>query len=349
MNSSEFNMLMESYCIPEFMRRSIGGDLCEATRNEWDKKCQEYYRAMGSPDGLTWRDVLIPFGISLDHAPIHLGYRKGAVLPRVSRHQEFTALFEHAVTGLGFNIQDYLSRAFADEISDRHKQLRRKRTEWSEGKVTTATKAITRLRRLKREHTSAVDFFVQAQFMMLPDSGDRAVATAVLHRLVKPFEEARAAYRDRNDGLDWISVFRRDQAFMDRRWLCFLPEQIMPLGNTTPDLHQIAEMLVYRCKAAMKLWTVNRKPDDTEVLLAKNYDESLHVDIEQRNNGTKVPQDRDSIRAQLKRMWIAAQMVAAEYGTQFYPDLPPNAEGVCEKDTAIVVGTGGRFPPKKYS
>ena len=352
MNSSEFRMLMDAFCIPEFMRRALGGDLSATTRATWDRLCQQYYElALGSPDGITWRDVLIPFGISLDNAPIHLAYRKEALLPRLSRLQEFTTLFEHAITGLNFNIEDHVKKEFKREIWKRRQQLANN-SKWSESKKVKARSAIALLTHmLQRYRSASAKFYVDCQFNKLV-SDEARIVTPVFKRVKEQLEAAREAYRSRNCGIDWISEFRRDQAVIDRRWLCFLPEQLMPLGNTTPDLHQVAESLVFRCKRAMRTWVLTRKPGDVTVLHAKNYDEVLQNHIKSSNSGAVgISQDKDSIKKQLPRMWTTAQIVAADYGTWFLPNVPPDlkASDVNQAITTAVMGTGGRFPPKQHS
>jgi hypothetical protein len=352
MNSSEFRMLMDSFCIPQFMRRALGGDLDATTRATWDRLCQQYYEvALGSPDGITWRDVLIPFGISLDNAPIHLAYRKEALLPRLTRLQEFTTLFEHAITGLDFNIEEHVTNEFKREIWKRRQKLANN-SKWSSSKKMKARAGIALLKNmLQRYRFASAKFYVDCQFNKL-GSDEARIVMPVFRRVSTHFDTAREAYRARNNGVDWISIFRRDQAVIDRRWLVFLPEQYMPLGNTTPDLHQVAEALVFRCKQAMRGWVLTRRPGDDAVLCAKNYDEVLQAHVHKSNDGAVgVPQDKDSIRKQLSRMWTTAQVVAADYGTQFIPDLPPNSEtGANERGTTTpVIGTGGRFPPKQLS
>lgn len=65
-------MLMDASFIPEYMRRALGSKdgLCAATRAEWDHLSKQFYEiAMGAPPGLTWLEILIPSGMSLDNAP----------------------------------------------------------------------------------------------------------------------------------------------------------------------------------------------------------------------------------------------------------------------------------------
>ena len=204
---------------------------------------------------------------------------------------------------------------------------------------------------LQRYRFASVKFYVDCQFNKL-GSDEARIVMPVFRRGSEHFDAAREAYRARNDGVDWISVFRRDRAVIDRRWLVFLPEQYMPLGNTSPDLHQVAEALVFRCKQAMRGCVLTRRPGDDAVLCAKNYDAVLQAHFHKSNDGAvSMPQDKDSIRKQLSRMWTTTQVVAADYVTQFIPDLPPNSEtGANERGTTTpTIGTGGRFPPKQLS
>lgn len=337
----------------DFMHRALGGELCEATKARWDDLCKDYYERMGSPPGLTWHDVHLPFGISFDNAPIHKAFRKAVLVPRVPLLAEFRSILEHAIAGLDFNVSQAFPEA-ADVV-----------TEYYVGKAARARKAKTKrdatscaqmITQMKNSYTGDV-FYVMVQFQQFPFTGEHAkvkerLATEVFDILAARFEAARTAYRMQN-GFDWVSQFRRDQAFRDPRWLCFLPEQFMPLGNATPDLHQCAELLVGIYKGAMRTWTMLHDPDAREVLLAKNYDAELHATCRARNEPlgqTGLSIEQTTISNSIERTWTTAQIVAAPYGTWFSPDKPPDpsTDEVLQYDYEIM-GTGGRFPGKRWA
>ena len=112
---------------------------------------------------------------------------------------------------------------------------------------------------------------------------------------------------------------------LDARWRVLLPEQFLPLGNTTPDLHQVAEMLVRIYKSAMRSWTVTRPAGCKDLVLAKSYDDVLHARCAKRNDveGDESCQDRISIAGSIRRAYIAAQVISTSAGEKFYPRLAP--------------------------
>ena len=356
LNSAEFKMLMDAFALPTFLRRCLGEQgLCEATREVWDQKCREYYEAMGSPAWLDWRDVLIPFGISFDNAPVHKAYRKEAVRPRVPLREEFRTLFEHAVTGLQFDIKAALDKAFKDMIKDSRDKAQKHRGKAHLAAVTAAAATAKHAKALQQRY-GAIDFYVNCQFRCFPEEttdDEKLVANEVFERLMQAYGAARDAYRQQH-GFDWCSKFRRDQALIDHRWLVFLPEQFMPLGNTTPDLHQVAEMLVGRYKSTIRSWAEGKFPDSSDLRLARNYDAVLHADCSARNvkQGNADSEDMEAIRGSIKRMWLACQVVAKPYGERFHPSrlqLNGRNANVIAQTTTEEIGTGGVFPGKRLS
>ena len=248
-------MLMDAFALPQFMHRALGADLTEDTRATWDQKCKDYFEAMGSPVYLTWMDVLIPFGISFDNASVHKAYRKEAVRPRVSLQEEFRTLFEHAVTGLQFNLWDALKQAFR-EVKHAFMMERVALRATHPKQADEAWRKEDAIDYLQKRY-GAIEMFVNCQFDRFPKATGKkkdkdmedttpaqlAAAKKVHEIVIAAFEQKKAEYLEHN-GVDWVKLFRRDQAVRDHRWLVFLPEQFMPLGNTTPDLHVVAEMLV---------------------------------------------------------------------------------------------------------
>lgn len=342
LNSSEFRMMMDAFALPKFMRRALGGDLCEDNRAQWDQACKDYYEAMGSPSYLSWMDVLIPFGISFDNAPVHKAYRKAALRPRVTLHEEFRTLFEHAVTGLNFDIAAVLHSIFRDARERYLLKEARARTELTKDAARQLTTMAESMRLM-----SPIDFYVKAQFRQFTDAAAKTVANEVIQVFTTEFEKARKTYRNAHDGIDWCSLFRRNQAFCDWRWMVFLPEQFMPLGNTTPDLHQTAEMLVGRYKADMRRWTIGKHPESRDLKYASSYDEVLQQACARRNQLNKdgVYEDKESISKSIRRMWVTCQIVAAEHGERFTPTSFPTGDEALPQE----VGTGGKFPPKDKS
>lgn len=149
-------------------------------------------------------------------------------------------------------------------------------------------------------------------------------------------------------------------AFNDpRRWLCLVGEQFLPLGNTTPDLHQPAEMQVGTYKGVARAWTLDQPPDSQALLLSKSYDEVMHLECEKRNEAGDdgaPPKNQSSITKSTRRLYITAQIVAADAGEKFKPLLPP---GYYEDrgghptewrhGNFEVVGSGGKFPEAKWA
>jgi len=300
---------------------------------------------MGSPAGITWMDILIPFGISFDMASVHKAYRRTALRPRVSLLEEFSTLFNRAITGLPFNIHVAMSAAFETVIGRYLTVARSTADEWR-----TALNVATTLRSMKANY-SDVTFYVNAQFKLFAEV-EQGIADEVLLEFNKQFEVARKAYRDRN-GVDWCVQFRRKQALIDFRWLVFVPEQFMPLGNTTPDLHQVAEMLVARSKAAMRAWATFKCPDNPKLHLARRYDKILQENCVERNkkDADGLCDDIISIRKSIQRMWVTCQIVAAQFGQRFQPSAFPRGVHLEEPvdDVPCQVGTEGRFPTKENS
>lgn len=351
LNASEFRMMMDAYAVPEFMRRTLGGDLSQATKATWDQKCKEYYVAMGSPAHLTWMDIVIPFGISFDNAPVHRAYRKAALRPRVTVHEEFRTLFEHAVTGLNFNIDHELQIAFNTVKEEFQGTARRARLVKRKRAARRKARATDDMRR----KYSAIDFYVKAQFQQFSSTkgkgqvmSDRELADLVFKHFSTAFENARAAYRIEHD-VDWCTVFRREQAACDHRWLVFLPEQYMPLGNTTPDLHQTAEMLVANSKRDMRSWSTEQDPQAPALRFARNYDQVMRSKIEARNvkGPDGMSEDMRSIKESIRNCWVTCQVVAAEQAHRFTP--APFPDGSAQAVRPDEFGTGGRFPRKGRS
>lgn len=137
-------------------------------------------------------------------------------------------------------------------------------------------------------------------------------------------------------------------ACIDRRWLCFIPEQVLPLGNSTPDLHQCAEVLVGIYKSFLRTWTIWQDPDSSSVMYARNYKRQLDGEVANRNlidEETCLSKDQSAIANNLRRMWTAAQIVASPYGQWFSLTKPPDpATGDAEQEKFEVMGSGGRFP-----
>lgn len=334
----------------DFMERALGGELCEATKAKWDDLCRDYYEnAMGSPPGITWHDVHVPFGISYDNAAIHKAWRKEALAPRVPISEEFRSLFEHAIDELQFDIhKEFIYAADAviakyDGIASRARKRKSKTAASLRSLLTTKLKA----------RYSGNAFYVMVQFLQFDFTGvhtqlKQRLAMEVFDALHAKFQASREAYQLQHQ-VDWVSVFRRAQALRAPRWLCFLPEQFMPLGNATPDLHQTAELLVSLGKTAMRIWTMAQEPERIDVLKARNYDAKLQQTSRERNQPQEsgLSTDQINITNSIERTWITAQMVATPYGTWFSPSKPPNPEtGMSDLHDFEVMGTGDLFPEK---
>ena len=354
-NSSEFLMLMEYSALPEVMMRKLGvapgGD---GYARIWDVSCQGFYETLEGIN-VTWHSIHYPVGISLDNAPIHTMFRAAMLRPRVPLIEEYRTIFNAAMVELNFDIEDrqHIDRAFS-EVEDRLSNEPAVAQTLQKTKLNMQLKKLSDIKERAKTMTG-LQLYVHGACRQFKGGNVLCdVAEEVAEQMILPYTTASNA----NESAPWEAVFRRQQALIDPRWRCLLPEQFMPLGNTTPDLHQTAEMLVAAYKGAMKRWTLEQDPEQHELLYSANYDNVMQAENARRNEGNDTDQglDQTAIRASLRKTWITAQIVATEYGVSFKPMLAPGERKEwgghpteSRQANFYVMGTGGKFPEAKWS
>ena len=363
LNASEFGMLMEYGALPELLKRALGVPFgSEGGREVWDVASLKYWVAMGCPEDISWMDVHLPFGISDDNAPIHLSFGLACMSPRLLPIEEYTALFEKALHDHEYDInaKAHQERAFETVLSYINDEKELVEGAAAKRQVRDMIPKVEAIRKHAKRLTG-LQFFILVKFRKFDISEEKddklrihkasvEVAEAVMDEWLRPLT-------DKIGGTPWEAQFRRDMAWIDPRWLCLLPEQMMPLGNTTPDLHQTAEMLVAITKTSIKDWTLEREPEDPALLITKSYSDAMQAASVHRNvgNATGHGQDQVSIRDSINKMWICAQILATEGGKVFNPTLAPGdlargglMDAFC-KAAFYVVATGGYYPPNKWT
>lgn len=353
-NASEYAMMLEYTALPEFQFRSLAMRLGDyGSWEEWDKKSKEYFALMEAPRGLTYHSVHWTFGLSQDHATIHKRIAQSLLTPRVTPLQEYTAIYDAAKTQLNVDVTkpELRSQAF-DTVMQRLTSEKSATTDAHEKhRLTLKIRQLNRMRD-RMSKMSAIELLVNVKFKKGP-SGQQDLAEEIHDLMLAEYTSAA----NQNEHAPWEAVFRRKQAFYDVRWRCFLPEQLMTLGDTTPDLHQSAEMLVGIYKRAMKNWLLEQDPEAPETLAAKHYAEAMQKRCRERNVGrhTGTAEDQRAITGSIRRLWITSQIVAAPYGQVFTPQLPPGSSedgGHATEFAAAnftVKGSGGQFPEAKWS
>ena len=368
-NGSEFSMMMEYVGLPSFMARCLGMELgMPGSMEVWDKLSKKYFARMRNVKGITWRSIHFVFGMSLDHCTFHKTFLASMLTPRVTRLEEFTRLYEAAQEELG--IQPVADRArlqlACDKLLTAARGIVNAANATSDKAQQAAAKAgQSRVRRTVEKvltrFDSVIEFIVavktRSRHFTGQSAGQLPIAQHVVDQLLAEYDAKNAAWGP--EDTCWEEVFRRRMAFLDPRWRCFVLEQILPLGDTTPDLHMVAEMLVAIYKHAMRAWCVSQEPDCADLLLARKYDEQMHKRCQERNagNSTGEGDDMESIFKAIGKMWVAAQIVAAPRGHEFSPALLPGSDAAIEGDREAefreanftVTGSGGAFPELKWS
>lgn len=346
--------MMMLHLVDEFLKRALGGaPLNNRNRDEWDKGCKEMFDIIGPIAGLTWHDVHFPFGLSMDCAPIHARSRKGLMAVRWDPLDEYRLLFAEAEKDLPVKFDQQTRGAITSTLIDDaastwylHQEelvrLRRQgfpRSEETATAIKTARDGANSANSKRQAYEDLVNLtstweihkiFVELGIPSRRSKlrGNRAkFAEQFLDAIMAPYRAADKEY-GRVNNVTWESEFRRKMAFLHPDWRVFLPEQFLTLGKATPDLHQVAEMLVRVYKAALRRWTTSRPPGAAELLLARSYDEELHAHCVRRNTedgATK--QDKESIIGSIRRTYITCQVVAEAHGVSFRPMLAPGDTG----------------------
>ena len=362
-NGLEFCVMMERVALRRFLERVLGQALdanCLEVLEKWNKASKEVRARMPGLKGVSWRSIHYPFGMSLDHAPIHKQFRLRMLTPRVDRLVEWATVFAAAERELGIpSIADADKiKTVCDEFMERAKKQVNAAHLGSAARKKAAARKSTLARTIenieKKCAASPVQFLADVlcgSFSRSP--AQKAFAKKIADKVMAEYKAKNAAYGD--DDTCWEEVFRRRMAASDPRWMCFLPEQFLPLGDGTPDLHQTAEMQVSLNKRVMRQWAQGKDPDSPDLKKARCYAEEMHTKCRERNAGDNPSQCKDakSIQASIYDMWVTAQIVAADFGKEFAPRLLPGTDGNGSNEftTAAytVEGTGGRFPPDKWS
>lgn len=376
-NGTEFAMMMEFAALPHFLKKMLGGmELCpddDESKEKWDNASKEYFSCMSQVTGISWRSLHFALGLSLDNAPFHRGWYASMLTPRVPVLEEFRTVFTAAQKTLG--IADIEAREQLDPAINRVRDKRREedreiRAELAgEAQVLTAEQNKEQKKQEKNRRSALsrtinnINKYSQMEFIVavlcrkfnhgpLQD----VIAEAIVDELLAEYYAENAKFGDADTC--WEEIFRRDMACKDRRWMCLVPEQVMPLGDTTPDLHQTAEMQVSTYKRIMRAWALRKDPDCDDLLLAQNYNEEMHKQCKKRNEGNDTGGGKDmlAISGSIRKLWIAAQIVAADRGKVFHPQLLPGydkAKGGHETEMGVgtftVRGSGGDFPEAKWS
>lgn len=355
-NTSEYTMMMVFYVLPLLLLRWLGGKKLgePGSREVWDAQCKEYFDCMSRGVGITWHSIHLPFGLSQDHATIHHGATIAMLTPRVTLFEEYNLILTAAQDQLGCKIPS-VAEAF-----DVHMAMLKQRVKESKGKRRKdAEAARTGARRVKATaiRSSAIQFLVDVKAGKYRHGWQQDHHTKAVHDAMLA-DYWRLANADKD--VPWEAVFRRKMAFIDpSKWMCVVPEQLMPLGKTTPDLHGPAEMQVGMYKGVAKEWTLEQPPRSKALLLSKSYNEVMHEECARRNqpkeNG-KPGKNLSSIKKATRRLYITAQIVAADAGEVFRPMVAPGYYSYrgghpteFREGNFYVTGSGGQFPEAKWS
>lgn len=366
--------MMEHVVLPEFMKRALGGmDLDvnnAASLAEWDKKCQETFATMPSLKGVSWRGIHIPGGMSLDRASSHKVFMLKMLTPRVSRVEEFTLLFTAAEKDLEIaTVADWnrINSACEEVLEEEKRSLGA-----MAGGGPEKNKARAKMQQLRRtvedikkmqdpnDPKEPVEFLVAVlgKGFSKRSAARSDYAQRIANKVLAEYNRKNAAYGE--EGTCWEEMWRRRKAAEDPNWRCFLPEQFMPLGDGTPDLHQPAEMLVSTNKGEMCRYAKRkgRGHDSIDLCKARGYADHMHKKCRERNRGhtSTTSVDAKSIQGSIYKMWIAAQIVSSEAGEKFRPLLLPGSNSELgghphefRQAKLTVRGTRGRMPDAKWS
>lgn len=351
-NCSEYTMMMQHSVLPEFLGRRLGMRLGDpGSREVWDTQCKEYFNIMSENIGITWHSIHYPFSLSQDNATIHHGATKAMLAPQVTPLEEYTTILTAAQDQLGINIR---SAADAFEVVINRLKVASRGLEKEAKDAVKAQIAAANRARKRAVKTSTIQFLVDAKFKDYSKTQQPHAEEA--HDIMLA-EYTRAATA--NKAAPWEACFRRELAFKDPRWRCLVSEQLMPLGDTTPDLHQPAEMQVATYKGIAKAWTLDQSPESADLLLATSYNEVMHSECIKRNewqDSTTPGKNHLALQGSIRRLYITAQIVAAGLGEVFYPWLAPGYDEAkgghpteFRRANFTVTGSDGRFPEGEWS
>lgn len=148
---------------------------------------------------------------------------------------------------------------------------------------------------------------------------------------------------------------RRDLAFEDDRWKCMLPHQYLPLAKITPDVHQVAEMLVRTYKAVLsRLFYRELDIDDDALLKARTFQRRLLLyNSERRKNMADLYAIRRSIEKSINCMYINAydvgKTIVCKYVFRARARSDSSRTHGAPKSVHKVSATGGAFTPPPWS
>jgi hypothetical protein len=364
MNSSEFYCMLVHAIVPEFMRRALGGELKQghATEGRWNQLCKQYHQEALNGQVGTWHMVILPFGLSMDNAAIHTFARRRLLLPRVPLLEQATQQFTQADAEFG------VMAALQDRNARRLRALAVEYRWQTQAQESQTTRDVARYRnayalRLELDDKDFVQMYVDIHMRRVyaSDQLKQEIAEEILAAVMQPYTQAVNRFKaDSPEGASWEHVFLRRMALRSSDWWCLLPEQMMPLGNTTPDIHQSAELLVRRSKLAMQQWAtdeVKRDPRSHELTISSAYDNALHADSIRRNvpDEAGLSPERRALHRSIRRSWLTFQILAEDKGKAFQPQpLPRDSEPeymqhVPTNTPSDLMGTAGGWPPSDWS
>ena len=365
MNATEFFMMLEHGVFPEFMRRLLGGELHpdnEEVVRMWNVLCRAYHQFCMKSQGGTWHMVHYPCGLSVDGAGIHKYGLDKMSTPRVPLLDQAQALFEEAYATFGNDLQQQVADKAArvhrmSTVVSRYQTLANPdgRGRWSKARVAKWNTATALIR--KFNDMTVVELYVDVHMQRQYTAAVQEVADALMTAALRPYLTAITNFQaTHHEGASFEAIFMRKMALHNPKWRCILPEQRMPLGVSTPDLHQTAEMLVGTNKKGLRAWTIKPR-QGADLKLTKSYDDALQALVATRNQldqGNSSKEKRAILRS-IRRSWITFQIIARPAGEWFRPQLAPGDMKRGGNETAFVlalfwlVASGGEFTTDAYT
>lgn len=108
-------------------------------------------------------------------------------------------------------------------------------------------------------------------------------------------------------------LLRACKAADDHRWVCLIPPQFMPIGDKTPDIHQVAEMLVrvYKSACYARLQELWDDPASEELCKTETWRKALQAKCSERN---EKGWDRYAMRRSIAKVLPTCEVLAGEKG-----------------------------------
>lgn len=111
----------------------------------------------------------------------------------------------------------------------------------------------------------------------------------------------------------WEDLVRAHQAASDHQWVCLMLPQFMPIGDKTPDIHQVAEMLVrvYKSACYTKMQELWADPANPALCKTETWREALQAKCSHRNESGW---DRYAMRRSIAKMVPTCEILAGNQG-----------------------------------